>query len=67
MRRLWHAILRAPMVAVAYVFSGSASHPIADLAGEIAAAGFQIVKEVVMKGDGLALIVGRQIEAKKAG
>jgi hypothetical protein len=38
-------LLRLPQAAAAWLIAGSLSHPIADLPGEISAAGFTLVNE----------------------
>ncbi|MDH3210956.1 MAG: methyltransferase domain-containing protein [Myxococcales bacterium] len=44
-QRLLHALLRGPQAALAWLIAGSTSHPIRDLAGEVAAAGFEVRSE----------------------
>jgi demethylmenaquinone methyltransferase/2-methoxy-6-polyprenyl-1,4-benzoquinol methylase len=56
-RRLAHAVARAPMLAATYLIAGTASRPIRDLRGEVAAAGFVVEKEERSHGDAFALLV----------
>jgi ubiquinone/menaquinone biosynthesis C-methylase UbiE len=44
-RRALHALLRGPQAALAWAIAGTLSHPIRDLAGEIAAAGLEVRSE----------------------
>jgi ubiquinone/menaquinone biosynthesis C-methylase UbiE len=48
--------VRAPMLAATYLVSRASTRPIADLAGEVAEAGFHIDKEVRSHGDAFALV-----------
>jgi ubiquinone/menaquinone biosynthesis C-methylase UbiE len=59
-RRLAHAVARAPMLAATYLVAGSATRPIRDLRGEVAAAGFTLQKEERSHGDAFALVVARR-------
>jgi demethylmenaquinone methyltransferase/2-methoxy-6-polyprenyl-1,4-benzoquinol methylase len=59
LKKVLHAIMRLPMLAATYLVSRTTTRPIADLAGEISAAGFAIQKEIRSHGDSFALIVGR--------
>jgi len=56
-RRILHALARAPLLALTYLVSHTSTKPLADLSGEVAAAGFMIEKEVRSQGDALALLV----------
>lgn len=55
--RLLHAILRVPQTIAAWLLSGSTSHPIRDLPGEIRAAGFRIDREQRWLLGSLAVVV----------
>lgn len=44
-QRIVHGLLRAPQAALGWLLAGSVSRPIPDLAGEIRAAGMQILEE----------------------
>jgi demethylmenaquinone methyltransferase/2-methoxy-6-polyprenyl-1,4-benzoquinol methylase len=57
-RRILHSIVRAPMLAMTYLASGTTTHPIPELSGELAEAGFHIEKEVRSHGDAFALVKG---------
>ena len=57
-RRILHAIVRAPMLAMTYLASGTSTRPIPDLSGELAEAGFHVEKEVRSHGDAFALVKG---------
>jgi len=48
--------VRAPMLAATYLVSRASTRPIADLAGEVAEAGFRIDKEVRSHGDAFSLV-----------
>jgi len=54
--RILQAAVRAPMLAATYLVSRASTRPIADLAGEIAEAGFRIDKEVRNHGDAFSLV-----------
>jgi len=57
-RRILHSVVRAPMLAMTYLVSGTSTRPIPELSGELAKAGFQIDKEVRSHGDAFALVKG---------
>jgi demethylmenaquinone methyltransferase/2-methoxy-6-polyprenyl-1,4-benzoquinol methylase len=59
LKKVLHVIIRIPMLLAGYLVSHTTSHPIADLAGEISAAGFKIQKEIRSQGDSFAMVVGR--------
>jgi demethylmenaquinone methyltransferase/2-methoxy-6-polyprenyl-1,4-benzoquinol methylase len=59
LKKTLHAIIRIPMLLATYLVSRTTTRPIADLAGEISAAGFKIQKEIRSHGDSFALVVGR--------
>ena len=48
------------MLAATYLIAGTASRPIRDLRGEVAAVGFVIEKEQRSHGDAFALLVARR-------
>ena len=54
--RILQRAVRAPMLAATYLVSRASTRPIADLAGEVAEAGFHIDKEVRSHGDAFALV-----------
>jgi cyclopropane fatty-acyl-phospholipid synthase-like methyltransferase len=56
--RILHSVVRAPLVAMTYLVSGTSTRPIADLPGELAEAGFRVDKEVRSHGDAFALVRG---------
>jgi SAM-dependent methyltransferase len=56
--RAFHALLRAPQVALAWLLAGSLSRPIPDLAAELRDAGFSIRSETRWLAGSLALVVG---------
>jgi demethylmenaquinone methyltransferase/2-methoxy-6-polyprenyl-1,4-benzoquinol methylase len=55
--RILQSAVRVPMLAATYLASRASTRPIADLAGEIAEAGFRVDKEVRSHGDAFALVV----------
>ena len=59
-RRILHALARAPLLVLTYLVSHTSTRPLADLSGEIVAAGFIIEKEVRSQGDALAFLVARR-------
>jgi cyclopropane fatty-acyl-phospholipid synthase-like methyltransferase len=59
-RRLLQALIRVPLLLATYVISGSATRPIADLPGEVRAAGFSVEKEVRSHGGAVALLTARK-------
>ena len=59
LKKVLHAIMRIPMLLATYFVTRTISHPIADLATEISAAGFTIQKEVRGHGDAFAMVAGR--------
>jgi cyclopropane fatty-acyl-phospholipid synthase-like methyltransferase len=54
--RILQSVVRAPMLAATYLVSRSSTRPIADLAGELAAAGFRVEEEVRSHGDAFARV-----------
>lgn len=44
-KKILHTLARAPVLAVTYLVSGSFTRPVADLAGDIRAAGFSVTSE----------------------
>jgi len=54
--RILQWAIRAPMLAATYFVSRASTRPIADLAGEVAEAGFDIDKEVRSHGDAFSLL-----------
>jgi cyclopropane fatty-acyl-phospholipid synthase-like methyltransferase len=58
LRRALHAATRAPALIATYFVSGSATRSIANLAEEVARAGFTVEKEERSADDTLALIIG---------
>lgn len=54
--RILQWAVRAPMLAATYLVSRASTRPIADLAGEVAEAGFHIDKEVRSHGDAFSLV-----------
>ncbi len=63
-RKALHKIVRAPVAAVTYLVSSASTRPVADLTGEIAAAGFAVEKEERSHGDAFALVVARLKETE---
>lgn len=57
--RALHALLRAPQALLGWLLAGSISRPIPDLAGELRAAGLDVVHETRWLLGGLALVVSR--------
>jgi demethylmenaquinone methyltransferase/2-methoxy-6-polyprenyl-1,4-benzoquinol methylase len=60
--RLAHAALRAPMAAVTYLVSRGSTRPLADLVGEVTAAGLVVEREERSHRDAFALVVARAVE-----
>jgi len=58
-QKLRQFLARVPMAALTYLVSHTATRPLADLTGEMTAAGFCIQKELRSQGDAFALVVGR--------
>ena len=54
--RILQRAFRAPLLAATYLVSRASTRPIADLAGELAEAGFLIDKEVRSHGDAFSLV-----------
>ena len=65
-RRVFHTIVRLPLLALTYLVSSSLTRPIDDLVGEITEAGFIVEKEMRSHGDSFALVVGRKREEEEA-
>lgn len=63
--KILHAAVRAPLVAMTYLVSGTSTRPIADLTGELAEAGFRVDKEVRSHGDAFALVRGTRAEREQ--
>ena len=57
-KKVFHAMVRGPALATSYFISKAITRPIEDLAGEMKAAGFLVIKEVRSHGDAFALVVG---------
>ncbi len=57
-----HSLVRAPAAAITYLVSKSSTRPIADLVGEMTAAGFFVEKEERSHGDAFALVVAGKKE-----
>jgi demethylmenaquinone methyltransferase/2-methoxy-6-polyprenyl-1,4-benzoquinol methylase len=55
--RLLHALLRIPQAIAAWLLSGSLSHPLRDLSGQIRAAGFSVAREQRWLLGSLAVVV----------
>ena len=60
-RRLVHALLRAPALAAVYLAFRRSTHPVADLAGEVRAAGFRVLSEERSHGDAFAVLVAERL------
>jgi ubiquinone/menaquinone biosynthesis C-methylase UbiE len=61
-QRIPWRLLRGPQVALAWLLAGSLSHPIADLGGEIEAAGLRVRSEQRLLLGSLALVVAERAE-----
>jgi len=59
-QRLLHALFRVPAVAAVYLAFRRSTHPVADLAGEVRAAGFCVLSEERSHGDAFALLVAER-------
>lgn len=64
-RRLLHALLRAPLVAITYAITQQTTHAVAGLPGQISAAGFAIVSRRESALRSFAEIAARNGEATK--
>ncbi|NOY69846.1 MAG: class I SAM-dependent methyltransferase [Deltaproteobacteria bacterium] len=64
-KRLFHKLIRAPMVAVTYLVSKATTRPITDLAGEIAKAGFTVQKETRTHSDAFAIVVATSANQRR--
>jgi len=60
LHRTLHALLRVPQAALAWLVAGSTSRPIADLAAEIRAGGFCVVREERWLLGSLAAVIAEQ-------
>jgi ubiquinone/menaquinone biosynthesis C-methylase UbiE len=60
-QRLLHALLRAPALAAVYLAFRASPRPLADLAGDARAAGFQVLSEERSHGDAFALLVAERL------
>jgi demethylmenaquinone methyltransferase/2-methoxy-6-polyprenyl-1,4-benzoquinol methylase len=65
--RALHRLSRAPALALTYLVTGSASHPLRDLAGEIAESGFAVTDEQRSHRDAFALVTARRTDAPPGG
>ncbi len=63
--RILQSVVRTPLVAMTYLFSGASTRPIVDLPGELADAGFRVDKEVRSHGDAFALVRGTPAEKEE--
>jgi len=61
-KKALHALARAPVMAVTFLVSQGSTRPMADLAGEIRAAGFSVQEEERSHGDAFALITAAREE-----
>ena len=57
--RAAHSLARMPVLAATYLATGATTRPVADLSGEMAAAGFQIQTVERSHGDAFAMVVAR--------
>jgi demethylmenaquinone methyltransferase/2-methoxy-6-polyprenyl-1,4-benzoquinol methylase len=64
-RKILHAIIRFPLLALTYLVSSSSTRPIPDLSGELIQAGFSIQKEIRSHGDSFAMITGVKQKGEK--
>ena len=64
-RRILHALVRAPMLALTYLVTQASTKPIEDLAGEMVQAGFTVEREERSQGDSFALVIGRRRAVKE--
>lgn len=56
-KKILHTLARAPVLAITYLASGNFTRPVADLAGDIRAAGFSVASEDRSHGDAFAVII----------
>ena len=59
-QRLLHGLARGPLLAATFLISGKITKPVADLRGEVAAAGFAVEAEKRSHGGALAILVARR-------
>lgn len=64
-KKMLHALVRAPMMVTTFLVSGHTTRPVADLAGELTAAGFTLEKDERSHGDAFALVVGIKKENRQ--
>ncbi len=58
--RLLHALVRLPMLALTYLAIHTSTTPLADLPGEVTAAGFEVITEVHDYGEALAVLTAER-------
>ena len=63
--KLFHTIIRVPMLFATYLVSRTTTRPLSNLSEELAAAGFTIEKEIRSHGDSFAIVVGRLTQEKQ--
>ncbi|MBT3221221.1 MAG: class I SAM-dependent methyltransferase [Proteobacteria bacterium] len=64
-QRLAQVLFRLPTVAATYLVTGSTTHPIPNLSGEIERAGFNIDKEELSHGGTFALVIAHRVRHRK--
>lgn len=57
---LLHGVVRAPALAATYLVTGTATLPVADLAGDLADAEFTLESEARSHGDAFAIVIARK-------
>ena len=63
--KLFHTIIRVPMLLTTFLISRTTTRPLSNLSEELAAAGFTIEKETRSHGDSFAIVVGRLTQEKQ--
>lgn len=58
-KKLFHAIIRIPMLLATFLVSRTTTRPLSNLSEELATVGFTIEKETRNHGDSFAIVVGR--------
>ena len=56
-KRALHTLTRAPAAAVTFLISRNSTSPIADLAGDLDRAGFELIKEERSHGDAFSMVI----------
>ncbi|MBW1848233.1 MAG: class I SAM-dependent methyltransferase [Deltaproteobacteria bacterium] len=58
--KLFHKLIRLPMLAMTYLITRTLTTPISDLSGEMKKGGFKIKKEILRHGGSFAMVTGKR-------